>query len=70
MTDAGNTTDAPRYRYTARLANEIEAKWQDRWERDHVFWAPNPSGSLSEGFDRAVDRRKHYVLDMFPYPSG
>ena len=70
MTEPGNTTDAPRYRYTARLANEIEAKWQDRWERDHVFWAPNPSGSLSEGFDQAADRRKLYVLDMFPYPSG
>ncbi len=38
--------EAPRFRYSARLANEIEAKWQDRWERDHTFWAPNPSGPL------------------------
>ena len=70
MTETEGTTDAPRFRYNARLANEIEAKWQERWERDRVFWAPNPSGPLSEGFDEVADRRKLYVLDMFPYPSG
>ena len=33
-------SDAPPYRYNARLANEIEAKWQDRWERrPHVLGA-------------------------------
>ena len=62
--------DAPVYRYDARLANEIEAKWQDRWEAEHTFWAPNPTGLLAEGFAAVADRTKLYVLDMFPYPSG
>jgi len=64
------TDDRPRYRYDARLANEIEAHWQDRWEADHTFWAPNPVGPLAEGWDRAAGKPKLYVLDMFPYPSG
>ncbi len=63
-------TDAPEFRYTAALANEIETKWQDRWEAEHTFWAPNPTGPLSDGFERVADRTKLFVLDMFPYPSG
>ena len=63
-------SDVPKHRYTAALANEIERKWQDRWESEHTFWAPNPEGPLSEGFERVADREKLYVLDMFPYPSG
>jgi leucyl-tRNA synthetase len=67
---APSAPDAPAFRYNATLANRIEAKWQDRWERDHTFWAPNPVGPLADGFERVADRRKLYVLDMFPYPSG
>ena len=63
-------SDRPRWRYDARLANEIERKWQDRWEAQHTFWAPNPEGALSEGFEQVAGRPKYYVLDMFPYPSG
>jgi leucyl-tRNA synthetase len=63
-------TEVPKYRYNARLANEIEAKWQDWWEEHRTFWVPNPTGPLSEGFDSVADREKFYVLDMFPYPSG
>ena len=37
----------------------IERKWQQRWERDHVFEA-----------DEAGSRPKMYCLEMFPYPSG
>jgi leucyl-tRNA synthetase len=72
MTDTAeqHTEDVPPYRYTARLANEIEQKWQDRWDEERTFWTPNPSGPLSEGFERSADRTKLYVLDMFPYPSG
>lgn len=38
---------------------EIEKKWQSYWER-------------SQTFNAQVDpnRKKYYVLDMFPYPSG
>ncbi len=74
------TTDEPAeippHRYTAALANEIEARWQDRWAADGTFHTPNPTGSLdgptgdgatTEGL---VARAKVYVLDMFPYPSG
>ena len=32
----------PKFRYDARLANEIELRWQDRWEREGTFHAPNP----------------------------
>jgi leucyl-tRNA synthetase len=67
---ASKPVDPPPFRYTARLANEIEAKWQDRWDTDHTFWAPNPTGLLSEGAPAAAGREKLYVLDMFPYPSG
>ncbi|MSO78214.1 MAG: leucine--tRNA ligase [Acidimicrobiia bacterium] len=65
-----NDDTAPASRYTARLANEIERKWQDHWEEQHTFWAPNPSGALSEGFEQVKGKEKLYVLDMFPYPSG
>jgi leucyl-tRNA synthetase len=59
----------PPFRYTATLAADIEARWQDRWERERTFEAPNPAGPLgSDGFD--PDARKLFVLDMFPYPSG
>ncbi|KWX00089.1 leucyl-tRNA synthetase [Carbonactinospora thermoautotrophica] len=62
------TSTAP-YRYTAKLAGEIEAKWQDRWEREGTFQAPNPAGPLAEP-EKVAGRPKLYVLDMFPYPSG
>ncbi|MFT3875323.1 MAG: leucine--tRNA ligase [Propioniciclava sp.] len=59
----------PAYRYTAELASEIEAAWQDRWEREGTFHAPNPAGPWAEP-DQGEGREKVYVLDMFPYPSG
>jgi len=62
--------DTPRQRYTAALANEIEAKWQDYWDEHRTFCTPNPTGPLSEGYERVEGREKLYVLDMFPYPSG
>jgi leucyl-tRNA synthetase len=55
---------APPFRYDARLANEIELHWQDRWEREGTFRTPDP------GEPDSVDRPKFYLLDMFPYPSG
>ena len=38
-------TDTPEYRYDAAFANTIEEKWQERWERDGTYFAPNPSGN-------------------------
>ncbi|MGI8761276.1 MAG: class I tRNA ligase family protein, partial [Jatrophihabitantaceae bacterium] len=68
--EAAQDEDVPPYRYTAALADAIETSWQDRWEREGTFDAPNPVGPLSEGFDRLSARSHAYVLDMFPYPSG
>lgn len=44
----------PRY-----VAPEIEARWQDAWEKAGIFQAT-----------RTDDKPKYYVLEMFPYPSG
>ena len=38
---------------------EIEAFWQEYWEKHQTFKAQNNS-----------TKPKYYVLDMFPYPSG
>lgn len=40
-------------------AAEIEAKWQEAWDKAEVFRA-----------ERTQDKPKYYVLEMFPYPSG
>ncbi|MEZ5177087.1 MAG: class I tRNA ligase family protein [Acidimicrobiales bacterium] len=63
-------SDLPTHRYDAALAQEIEARWQDRWEAEGTFHTPNPTGPLADGFAAVADRPKQYVLDMFPYPSG
>ncbi|HAM40922.1 MAG TPA: hypothetical protein DDX89_01920, partial [Candidatus Omnitrophica bacterium] len=39
---------------------EIESKWQRLWEERKLFRA----------VDGETKRKKLYVLDMFPYPSG
>lgn len=38
---------------------ELEAKWQKYWAENETFKASNKS-----------EKKKYYVLDMFPYPSG
>lgn len=38
---------------------EIERKWQEYWEKNKTFRATDDFG-----------KKKFYVLDMFPYPSG
>ena len=62
-------TAAP-HRYTAALAADIEARWQDFWEKQGTFEAPNPGdGDLSGDPERAALPKK-FIMDMFPYPSG
>jgi len=39
--------------------NEIEAKWQKKWDDEKAF---EP--------DDALTRKKKYILSMFPFPSG
>jgi len=70
MTSRRDENDQPPFRYDARLANEIELAWQQRWQAEGTFYAPNPVGPLAAGFERAAGRPKAYILDFFPYPSG
>ncbi|MFF3557249.1 leucine--tRNA ligase [Streptomyces tsukubensis] len=65
---AGGDVAAP-HRYTAALAADIEARWQDTWEAEGTYDAPNPVGELA-GDPAVVARPKKFVMDMFPYPSG
>ena len=72
MTTTGSplpAPDAPAHRYTGALAQHIEARWQDRWEADGTFEAPNPAGPLADP-EGVAGRPRKFVLDMFPYPSG
>ncbi len=39
----------------------IEEKWSARWQKDEKLYAAEPAGSR---------RKKFYVLEMLPYPSG
>src|SRR5678815_1294546 len=36
----------------------LEAKWQDRWAKQNLYHTPD------------APKKKHYVLEMFAYPSG
>jgi len=43
---------------------EIEPRWQAAWAKAQCFLAPDISQMTAD------KRRKYYVLEMFPYPSG
>jgi leucyl-tRNA synthetase len=62
-------TAAP-HRYTAAMAADIEARWQDFWEKHGTYEAPNPDGGALAGDPETVARPKQFIMDMFPYPSG
>jgi leucyl-tRNA synthetase len=53
------------HRYDAALADRIETKWQEQWDKTDAFRVANPG---ERGFD--ASKPKYYVLDMFPYPSA
>src|SRR5688500_11813344 len=56
----------------------IERKWQRCWDDQETFRAWNPDETVPVGHPFArrhgtappQARRKFYILDMFPYPSG
>jgi leucyl-tRNA synthetase len=62
--------DIAPYRYSAAMAAEIEQRWQDHWEQNATFRAPNPTGPLAEPDHPAAGHPKYFIMDMFPYPSG
>ncbi|MER5553020.1 leucine--tRNA ligase [Streptomyces sp. NPDC002793] len=57
------------HRYTAAMAADIEARWQDFWDAEGTYEAPNPTGDLAGDPERAAKPKK-FIMDMFPYPSG
>ncbi|MCX5160148.1 leucine--tRNA ligase [Streptomyces sp. NBC_00264] len=67
-TTSAAETAAP-HRYTAAVAADIEARWQDFWDAEGTYEAPNPTGDLA-GDPELAARPKKFIMDMFPYPSG
>jgi leucyl-tRNA synthetase len=41
-------------------AQQVEAKWFERWQRDPALYTAEPDST----------KKKYYVLEMLPYPSG
>ncbi|MFB7010896.1 MULTISPECIES: leucine--tRNA ligase [unclassified Streptomyces] len=67
-TNSAAETAAP-HRYTAAMAADIEARWQDFWDAEGTYEAPNPTGDLADDPELAAKPKK-FIMDMFPYPSG
>lgn len=66
---AAPQAEAAPHRYTAAMAADIEARWQDFWAAEGTYEAPNPKGDLA-GDPALAARPKKFIMDMFPYPSG
>lgn len=64
---AAPVADVPPYRYDARMAGEVERKWQGVWAEEGTFNADNPAGELA---GPRSELEPWFVMDMFPYPSG
>src|SRR5579863_5379138 len=50
-------SDRPDERYDAQ---RVETKWSERWQSDPQLYAAEPGSA----------KKKYYVLEMLPYPSG
>ncbi|WP_278234838.1 leucine--tRNA ligase [Isoptericola sp. AK164] len=70
LSAAPQRPDEPEHRYTPALAQEIELRWQDRWEERGTFHAANPTGELTGPDGAEPAGRPFFIMDMFPYPSG
>jgi leucyl-tRNA synthetase len=57
-----SNADRPDERYDAQ---RVEKKWFERWQQDPALYAAEP---ISGNPDSA--KKKFYVLEMLPYPSG
>ena len=55
------TANQPEQRELRYEPQRIEEKWHARWESDPTLYAAEPHNSK---------RKKYYVLEMLPYPSG
>ncbi|GAA1354264.1 leucine--tRNA ligase [Streptomyces beijiangensis] len=61
---------AAAHRYTAAMAADIEARWQDFWDAEGTYEAPNPGDGELGGDAVQAAKPKKFIMDMFPYPSG
>jgi leucyl-tRNA synthetase len=55
------TANQPEQRELRYEPQRIEEKWHARWESEPALYAAEPHTSR---------RKKYYVLEMLPYPSG
>src|SRR4029077_15958323 len=55
------TANSPEQRELRYEPQRIEEKWHARWESNPTLYAAEPHDSK---------RKKYYVLEMLPYPSG
>ena len=54
------TTRAERPNDERYDAQRVETKWAERWQQDPLLYAAEPDSA----------KKKYYVLEMLPYPSG
>ena len=59
----------PPFRYGARLAGEIESRWQDWWAANGTFDSPNPAGPLAAGFGQQAGRPQVLRPGLLPLPE-
>jgi leucyl-tRNA synthetase len=55
------TSETPRERDERYRPHPIEEKWAAKWASDPTLYKADPPSS---------DKKKYYVLEMLPYPSG
>jgi leucyl-tRNA synthetase len=60
-TEVLNGAEQPREREQRYDAQRIEQKWHERWQQTPELYRAEPASSV---------RKKYYVLEMLPYPSG
>jgi leucyl-tRNA synthetase len=58
-------TPAPRPNDERYDAQRVETKWFERWQQDAALYAADPISG-----DSHPTKKKFYVLEMLPYPSG
>ena len=69
MSETEAATDAPAAPTGYPFAN-VESKWQAYWAENHTFATPERRTVEEDGTVIKSTKKKKYVLDMFPYPSG
>jgi leucyl-tRNA synthetase len=62
LNQRGDTRPDPRLNDERYDAQRVESKWFERWRQDASLYAADAVSDKS--------RKKYYVLEMLPYPSG